>query len=75
MDIQPTTLRVVINTPDFDPFEKTLELFAEIDPATSSYQYPFYSHAECRMFPSKVEIRLHKVQVVNWPSLEKTAGN
>ena len=33
-------LRVVINTPDFDPFEKTLELFAEIDPATSSYQYP-----------------------------------
>ena len=63
VDIQPTMLRVVINTPDFDPFEKTLELFAEIDPATSSYQ----------MFPSKVEIRLHKVQVVNWPSLEKTA--
>lgn len=27
------------------------------------------------MFPSKVEIRLHKVQVVNWPSLEKTAGD
>ena len=62
VDIQPTSLRVVINTPEFDPFEKTLELYDSVDPATSSYQF----------FPSKVEIKLHKVQNVNWPSLEKT---
>ena len=27
-----------------------------------------------RIFPSKVEIKLHKMDQSNWPCLEKTAG-
>lgn len=38
VDIQPSTLRVVINTPEYDPFEKVIELFYDVDPAGSSYQ-------------------------------------
>ena len=64
MNIQPTNLTVTINTPDFDPFSKSLDLYLPIDPATSTYQ----------VFPSKVEIKLHKVEQVNWPTLEKASG-
>ncbi|KNB44269.1 protein SGT1-like protein [Blastocystis sp. subtype 4] len=63
VNIQPTNLTVTINTPDFDPFSKSLDLYLPIDPATSTYQ----------VFPSKVEIKLHKVEQVNWPTLEKAS--
>ena len=39
MDIQSSNLKVTINTPDFDPFSKSLDLYLPIDPATSTYQY------------------------------------
>lgn len=38
VNIQPATLTVTINTPDFDPFVKALTLYNSVDAAGSSYK-------------------------------------
>ena len=63
VDIKPATLTVTIATPDCDPSVKALTLYNTIDATGSSY----------KIFPSKVEIKLHKTDSSNWPCLEKTA--
>ena len=39
VDIQSTILHVIIHTPEFDPFDISLELYKPVDPALSTYQY------------------------------------
>ena len=38
IEFQPETLKIVINTPGFDAFSKSFNLFAKIDATASTYK-------------------------------------
>ncbi|KAK8790887.1 hypothetical protein WA158_005518 [Blastocystis sp. Blastoise] len=62
VDIQSDKLHVIINTPNCQPFEETVELFSSVVPSESSYHFT----------PSKLEITLKKADDVSWSAINKT---